>query len=143
MIPAQIIFLSLGVLTFILALAGNLIYTHRELLKKSTINHWHDWKIKAASVLPSITMFCVATENINLWVKLSLSSVLVGVWWWTFFDGFYGLAVAKDFFFTGTATGKNAANSDKVLRSIPKWLHIFLKVGGCAVTLYLYIKICL
>lgn len=142
MIPKQIIFLSLGVLTFVLALIGNLIYTHRELLKRSTLNHTKDWLIKAASSIPAIIFFFLARSNISsLIMRLSLSSFLAGTWFWVLFDGFYGLAVAKDFFFTGTATGKNAALSDRFLRFIGKPLHILLKVALCGGILYLYIKL--
>lgn len=141
MIPKQIIFLSLGVLAFVLALIGNLIYTHRELLKKSTLSHWHDWKIKAASGLPAVLMFSLASVKISFVYRLSLSSILVGFWFLVLFDGFYGLAVANDFFFTGTATGKDAALSDRFLRFIGKPLHILLKGALCGGILYVYIKL--
>lgn len=141
MIPSQIIFLSLGVLTFILALTGNLIYTHRELLKRSTLNHTKDWVIKAASCIPPVLMFCLACINISSWLlKLSLSSVLVMAWFWVLFSGIYGIRTGDNFFFTGTQVSKNLAWSDRILKKLKKWMQVGLKLSACGVTLYLYIK---
>src|SRR5690242_11936219 len=113
MIPANIIYLCLGVVFFVLALVGNLIYTDRELKRKSTINHKKDWLIKAFSLGPCVAMIFLARGDISsLTLKALLSTLLVMAWFWVLFSGIYGLRVANDFFFTGTAIGKDAALSD-------------------------------
>jgi len=136
---SQTIYILSGIALFIAALIGNLIYTDHELKKKSVISHWHDWEIKCISCLPAIFFFGIALDNVK-WFIYGLPFLMSAAWFWTFFDGIFGLSVAHDFFYTGTATGKNAANSDKILRSIPTFLQAILKISSCVITAYLYIK---
>ena len=138
----QVIYLIAGVSSFIGAVIANLIYTDHELKNKSVINHWHDWWVKALSSVPSVVLFALASGNISsLTLRVLLPTIMVMVWFITWFDGLHGLAVDGDFFYTGTATGKNAALSDRFFRWTGRIAHIIIKTFYCSVTLYLYIKL--
>jgi len=134
----QILFLFLGIFFFICALFANLAWTHKELLKKSIINHKKDWLIKALSSMPGVVLFSLASGNISsLTLRVLLSSSLVATWFWLLFSGIYGWKVARDFFFQGTADASHKAISDK----IPRGLSIFLKLASVTITTYLYVHL--
>lgn len=138
---SQTIYILSGIALFIAALIGNLIYTHRELLKKSTISHWHDWEIKAASCLPSFVFLYYSLGNVKYEVlRIICPALVLSIWFLVWFDGLYGLRVANDFFYRGTATGENAAKTDRFFRRFPAFIVAIMKIFACIATLYLYIK---
>lgn len=141
MIP-QHYYITGGIITLSLAIWINLIMTHRFILKHKYINHSKHWWMKALASLPAVALFSLGVwQNVKPVFALGFSSIMVTVWFMTFFDGIYGLRTAGNFFYAGTATGKQKSKTDGFFRSMPVWLRALIKVALCAGTLYIYFKL--
>lgn len=135
----QCIFVISGILLFAGAVYLNLIITNKKLLKREYINHSKQWKTKAVTCLPCVACFSAAIWQTSWWWPASISILLVMAWFFLMFDGLFGWKVANDFFYTGSAKGKAHAKTDTFLQSMPRVLHIALKLFLCFITTYMYV----
>ncbi len=131
-----------SILLLICAIIFCVIHDYLEFLDKGKIDHRNKKPllIKAIAVLPAWLLFAFNSEAKLLWAS-SVSLLMCCSWFWLFFDGLFSVIRGYNFWFTGSEDGKEDAQTDNLLQSVPLWLHIFIKVTLIVISTYVYIKL--
>ncbi len=119
------------------AIAAKLFYDYRLWLKKKPVNHGLEWLILAAVCAYPVYLFTVNhSEAFYMAGPLSAIMVMGFIWFW--FDGLYNAIRGYDWWFTGTDDADDA-KSDKLLKSMPRWQQIFVKLTALLLPIIIYL----
>jgi len=129
----------LPVILFFTVLAWDLITDYRKFLKQRELSHQKEAWLRCLLLSPA-TIFFIIFHPVKDWTAIVYSIGMEFFVFWTLFDGIYGLLRNEGFWYVGKPGDNDEGRTDTFLRSIPKWLHILIKLGGCAGSIYLYFK---
>ena len=127
-----------AIILFFAVLAWDVISDYQKWLKGRGVIHGKEAWIRCVMLIPAIVLFTVAHPG-NSWWHLAYTLVMCFFVFWTIFDGAYNVLRGFNWWFTGS-NDPDDADTDNFLQSIPLWLHILIKLGGCAGGLFLYFK---
>lgn len=131
-----------GIVTFLAVLAWDVITDYQKWLNEHKVVHksFSEFGVRVLLlIIPGILFFLAAHNETPLLAtaKVFVIGSMIGFNFFNFFDGIYNLARGYNWFFTGS-DDEDDADTDNFLQSIPLWLHIFFKVGGSAISIFLY-----
>jgi len=135
--------ITFAILTFLAAIIINLVIDNRRILKKNRINHWWHGTIKISSATPSVYLLFRNLDNVFWPVAIGISLLIMWAYFWLIFDGSLNLLRNQHFFFYGSEDGKDDAQSDNFLQSIPVWVGAAIKIALCIATTFVYYKLSL
>lgn len=130
------IWLITSIVLFIGAVLINLFNNLKD-AKNGHINHSKAWKIKALSCIPCILSLS-SISNFKWLIALTVSAFVVACFFYFFFDMAWSLKVYGEPFHKSTATGKNKANSDKLVSNWPVPIIIAFKLLLILLSLWLF-----
>lgn len=124
-------------LIFLAVLAWDLITDYRKWLRGKPVRHAWEGFVRVLLLTPAIILLCQP----NPWL-FAVVPFLFLFWYWLLFDGLYNVLRGFNWWFTGS-DDPDDAESDNCLQRLTLSQHIALKVGGCVVTLiiYLYLRL--
>ncbi len=128
----------LAIISFIAVLAWDIASDYRKWLRQKSVAHAKEAWLRCLLLIPSIVIFTIAHPG-NSWWHLVYTLLMCFFVYWLIFDGIYNKLRGYDWWFTGSNDPDDAA-TDNFLQSIPKWLHILIKLGGVAGGVFLYFK---
>jgi len=128
----------IAAISFVAVLAWDVLTDYRKWLKGHGVAHAKEAWIRCLLLIPAIVLFTIAHKG-NSWTSLLYSVAMCFFVFWTLFDGLYNVLRGFGWWFTGSDDEEDA-DTDNFLQSIPKWLHILIKLGGCAGGIFLYFK---
>lgn len=135
--------LSIAIILFVVALLVNLVWDHMTILKKNKVNHWWHGAVKVVSCVPAIYCFFRFLDNVDWFVAIPVSVLLMWSWFWLLFDGIINLVRGHHFFFAGSEDGADDAISDNILQSMPVLAGAAIKIAFCVATAFVYYKLSL
>ena len=130
-----------SILLFLFALAYFCLTEYRKWLKHRGTDHREQWVLHVAFLLPPVVGFTVAHNGHHLPV-FALAASMVGFCFWTLFDGIYNEMRGYDWWFTGGHNDPTEINDSKLdlfLFKIGETATKILKIGGCIVTITVYV----
>jgi len=128
----------IAAISFFAVLAWDIITDYRKWLKQRGVAHTKEAWLRCLLLSPAIVLFTIAHLG-NSWWHLVYAVVMCFFVFWIVFDGFYNVLRGFNWWYTGS-DDKDDAGTDNFLQSIPLWLHILIKLGGCAGGIFLYFK---
>lgn len=130
--------LALPIILFLTVLAWDIVTDYKKWLNNRAIPHTKEAWLRCALLIPATIGFTILHPAKD-WSSLVYTLTMEFFVFWTLFDGLYGVLRREGFWYTGGG-GEGSAGTDNFLKSIPLWLHIAIKIGGCAGGIYLYFK---
>jgi len=130
--------ITIAIILFLAVLFWDIYSDYNKWLSSRVVKHTKEAWLRILLLSPSIILFTCLGQNKN-WTDLVYTLVMEFFIYWTFFDGFYNISRGFNFWYTGT-NDKDDAKTDNFLQSIPLWLHKTIKIGGCIVGIFLYLK---
>jgi hypothetical protein len=124
-----------GAVLFIAILVWRLSNNLQQNRAGKIIDHSHETVIRVFSLLPSFVLLSIPLGYFGFLVV----TFMLAFWWVTFFDGMFGVKRDRGFWDLGTEDGKYDANTDNFFQNLKLWEHQAIKIGGCALTLLIYI----
>ena len=117
-----------------------LILNYYHWLDNKAVNHSKEWIAMAVASLPAIYFFTKASA-LPWYFPAPISALMIAWFIWLLFDGLYNKIRGFNWWFTGS-DDKDDAVTDNFLQSVALWQQKFIKVGGLAlfVTLYILFK---
>ena len=136
-----VILILSGSVLLILAVIGTYFNNRRD-GKNGYIDHSKALWLKSLFCLPSYACYVWASCYTGKWIWcLLFSFFLVCSWFYLLFEGLWGWQISNDFWYRGEATGKNQANSDKLVKPLRQWVYIAIKLALILSSTFLYSKL--
>ncbi len=114
------------------------------------INHPKEWRVMALCSLPAVVIFGIKSslflmpsqylilEVLYTAAAFAIPALMIAMFIWLFFDGFYNKVRGFNWWFTGSDDADDAG-TDNFLQGLKLWQHVVIKVGGLALFITLYI----
>lgn len=133
-------YLAIAIILFTLVLRYDIRSDYRKWLKNIPVDHSRDaWK-RSLLLLPAMAFFIIA-KGPGSWPLMVYTISMMFFTYWLMFDGLYNHVRKFGWWFTGS-NDKDDAGTDNFLQSVPKWLHILIKLAGTAGSIAAYIFLC-
>ncbi len=131
------IYLAVAVILFTGVLTWDLLTDFRKWQNQIPVNHTREGIMRAILLLPSLFFFLFYRDPFPWWM-VPVTIVMVQFWYWLLFDGIYNRLRGFNWWFTGS-DDHDDAKADDFLQSIPRWLHVFIKIAGIVISTTFYI----
>jgi len=123
--------MAIPIILFFAVLIWDVVTDYRKFLKQRELSHSKEAWLRCLLLVPATIGFTILHPNKD-WTSLVYTLLMEFFFFWTLFDGIYGILRNEGFWYTGKPGDKDNANTDDFLTSIPRWLHILIKLSGCA-----------
>lgn len=106
------------------------------------VNHFWEAVIRMGLLIPSTLLLAGFTPKFipKKWLlNLFLSVLMLGAYWWFFFDGLYNSFRGFPWLFNGSVDGGDSV-LDLFLMKLRDWQEATIKLGLIATTTYFYVR---
>ena len=133
----MLLLITIASILFFAVLFYKLHYDINKWRKSQPVNHPKEAAAVTFGLIPSTVLFFIATNH--NWYNIIPVLLMQFFIFWTMFDGLYNIRRHFNFFFTGSDDADDA-KLDNLLQRMSVSAQAILKLGGCAIFIFLYIK---
>ncbi len=117
---------TIAIIIVVIGLVIKLFVDFKLWKKHKSPNHPKEWALLALFCVPSIILFGKESQ-LDLYISLPLSAIMIAFFIWFFFDGIYNLLRKFNWWFTGS-DDKDDAFTDNILQKLKLWQHVLIKL---------------